>query len=257
MFPLAWRGRGAGTRSGLRLSLSAAELPSGRPAPGRKSRPGTALALSPDEKWALARAPGNQGALSLLPIGPEVPRTISVAGLGALQAAQWFHDGTHVVFTGQRPESRQAELFVVPLDGGAPESISDGGVVPFSFEVSRDDRLVAAQASDEILTLYSTKGGRPIALPELGKDAVPVGWTAEGQLWVQVQSLRGPPSHLLRYDISNRRTLEERTFSLGDSTGVLALRDAHIAADGGAIAFGYQRILGDLVIMDGLAMPMP
>lgn len=117
------------------------------------------------------------------------------------------------------------------------------------------DCLVAALASNEILTLYSTRGDPPIPLPELGKGALPVGWTAEGHLWVQVHPLRGVPHRLVRFDVNKRKPLEERTFSLGDSTGVLALKDTHMATDGGALAFGYQRTLGNLLLMNDLAPP--
>ena len=133
--------------------------------------------------------PREPSTLSLLPIGPEVPKTISVGGLSALEAAQWFHDGTQVVFTGA-PRAQASTALCRPPRRRGTEALSDGGVVPVAFEISRDDRLVAALASNETLTLYSTKGGPPIPLPELGKDAVPVGWTAEGQLWVQLHPLR-------------------------------------------------------------------
>jgi hypothetical protein len=48
-------------------------------------------------------------------------------------------------------------------------SISDAAVRAYFLEVSRDDRFVAAQDLDEILTLYPLDGGSPIPLPELGK----------------------------------------------------------------------------------------
>ena len=78
-----------------------------------------------------------------------------------------LHNGTGVVVNGLRTGQVQSELYVVPLDGGNPAVISDGGVTPYSLEVSRDDNFVAALALSEVLTLYRTDGGPSVPLPEL------------------------------------------------------------------------------------------
>ncbi len=215
-----------------------------------KLGPGIALALSPDEKWALVQ-PGRERSLSLLPTGPGSSTPVSLPGLFAT-GARWLHTGSGIVLNGIGLDGVRSELYMVPLDGGTPKAISDGGVIPLLLEVSRDDQWVAALAPSEVLTLYRADGGASVSLPELGKDAFPVGWTPEGELWVQLDALREFPSHLVRYDVARHRRLEERTISLGDPTGVLSLFDMKVTPDGGALAFDYQRTLGYLFLVDGL-----
>jgi eukaryotic-like serine/threonine-protein kinase len=212
---------------------------------------GNALALSSDEKWALVQTGPGQGSLSLLPTGPGSPGTVSLAGVFPT-GARWLHSGRDIVVNGIGLDGLRSELYLVPLDGGAPIAISDGGVVPLLLEVSSDDQWVAGLAPSEVLTLYRTDGGASLPLPELGKDAFPVGWTPAGELWVQLDALREFPSHLVRYDVVRHRRLEERTISVGDPTGVLSLFDMKVTPDGGAVAFGYRRTLGYLFLVDGL-----
>lgn len=220
---------------------------------------GEALDLSPDKRWALVRPPVYAGSLSLLPTGSGVARTLSLGGLHQSDAhqsdARLLHDGTGVVVNGLKDGQVRSELYLVPLDGGSPAPFSDGGVTPNSLEISRDDHFVAAQALDEVLTLYPTDAGLSVPLPDLGKDAVPIGWTLEGQLWVQVDAFRGFPSHVVLYDIKRHQIVEERTVTLGDRTGVLRLFSMKVTADGGALAFSYRRSLGYLYILEGLAPP--
>jgi eukaryotic-like serine/threonine-protein kinase len=213
---------------------------------------GEALALSRDEKLALVHPPAYTGSLLLLPTGSGVAKTVSLSGLHQ-SGTRLLHAGSGVVVNGLRTGQVRSELYLVPLDGGNPAAISDGGVTPYSLEVSRDDQFVAALALSEVLTLYPTDGGPSLPLPELGKDAVPVGWTPEGHLWVQLHPYRDFPSHLVRYDFRSRQVLEERMVALGDPTGVLALFDMKLTPDGEALAFGYRRTLGYLFLMDGLA----
>jgi eukaryotic-like serine/threonine-protein kinase len=215
---------------------------------------GEALDLSPDKRWALVRPPVYAGSLSLLPTGSGVPRTLSLGGLHQ-SGTRLLHDGTGVVVNGLQNGQVRSELYVVPLDGGSPAAISDGGVTPYSLEVSRDDHFVAALALDEVLTLYPMDGGPSVPLPELGKNAVPVGWTLQGQLWVQLDAEREFPSHVVRYDIKRHQVLEERTVALGDRTGVLRLFNMKLTPDGGALAFSYRRSLGYLYLLEGLAPP--
>jgi eukaryotic-like serine/threonine-protein kinase len=215
---------------------------------------GQALALSPDEKWALVQTVGKEGALSRLPIGPGVPQALSLRGVSASDA-QWLHASAGVVVLALWPGQARSELYVVPFDGGAPAPISDGGVIPIFLEVSLDDRWVAALALNEVLTLYPTDGGPSVPLPELGGDAVPAGWTRADELWVQLDALRAFPAHLVRYDVRGRRVLEERFVSLGDPTGVLTLSRVKLTPTGQAVAFDYKRTLGYLFLLDGLDPP--
>jgi WD40 repeat protein len=217
--------------------------------PPLKLGPGYAFALSHDGKWVLSRPDDYREPLSLLPVGPGAPRTVPVGGL-EVSGARWLHDGKRIVFCGRAAQEKQARLYSVALEGGAPKRISETAVNPYSVEVSHDDRLVAARDLDGTVTLFPVEGGTPIPLSELGKDVVPAGWTADGQLWVR---FRDVPSRMLRYDIRGRRTVEERTISPSDPTGVSRIPTIRITPDGRTVAFDYERTLSYLYLLEGLS----
>jgi eukaryotic-like serine/threonine-protein kinase len=216
--------------------------------------PGTAMDLSPDQKWALAQTEDDK--LAVLPIGPGVPRTRSVPGL-SISYARWLHDGKHILFTARSNENREVGLYVMPLEGGTAVRLGDAGVHALStVHVSLDDRWVAAIDPNEILALYPTDGGVPVTLSELGSvDAL--GWSAEGQLWVRRNPTREVPRHLLLYDVLRRRILEERALPSIDRTGVIALEVSDITPDGRAVAFDFDRVVGNLILLDGLSPSPP
>jgi eukaryotic-like serine/threonine-protein kinase len=217
---------------------------------------GTALALSPDAKWVLAVAQADSHDLTLLAVGPDVPRKLAVGDM-IVNNARFFYDGNHIAFIGRHPQDKQYHLYKMSLDGGTPAPISDFGVFGFDhFEVSRDDRFIAAHNPDEILTLYPTDGGTPVPLSEFGKNTEAVAWTTEGNLWVRPRRLLELPSRILLYDIRARRVLGERPFSLNDATGVFSVFRSLSTPDGGAVAFDYHRVLGHLYLLDGLAPPL-
>jgi hypothetical protein len=220
-----------------------------------KLGPGWALDLSPDAKWVLA-GQENMPDLLLLPIGPMPARKLVLGGFD-VEYARFFHDGNRVAFSGRHPDDKKYHFYTMLLDAGPPVLMSTVGILGHeSFEVSFDDRFLATMDLDEILTLYPTDGGSPIPLSELGKEAEPVAWTPEGHLWVRTARLREMPSRIFLFDVTKRRVLGERAFSLTDATGVLSVLHVLSTPDAGAIAFDYQRVLGHLYLLDGLAPPL-
>ena len=62
-------------------------------------------------------------------------------------------------------------------------------------------------------------------------------------------------ARILLYDVTERRVLKERPFSLNDATGILAVAQTRGTPDVAAIAFDYERVLGHLYLLDGLDPP--
>ncbi|MGO8968402.1 MAG: protein kinase domain-containing protein [Myxococcaceae bacterium] len=209
--------------------------------------------VSPDGRWVVSVPEDVQQPLSLLPIGSGTPRTVLVQGV-MVERARWLHDGDRLVLMGRPPDDKVWHLYLVPLATGIPVKLSEGVHGAF-FEVSRDDQLVAARDLQDTLTLYPVDGGAPVPLPELGKDAIPVGWNAQGNLWVR--PLREVPGRLRRYDVQNHRVLEERIISPTDMTGLTVIGQVCITPDDRSIAFDYIRILGYLYRLDGLLPSAP
>jgi hypothetical protein len=218
-------------------------------APAVRLGPGWGLGFSPDGKWVLVRPDDYATGLTLFPVGPGAPRALPLVGVKALMA-RWLWDGKRIALMGLPLGETQFRLFVATLDGGVPAPISPEPLNPIFMEVSRDDSLVAARTVDNVLTLYPLNGGTPIPLPELGADTAPIGWTPGGQLWVK--SIGAVPARISRYDIHERRVVEERIVAPSDLTGVLSVTWVRISADGRTMAFDYHRLLGNLYLLDGL-----
>ena len=214
---------------------------------------GFALGFSPDGQWVVAQAEFGSGTLSVLPVGVGVTKKVSFPGLQILRA-RWLRNSQRLVVAAQLQDDGPWQLFVVPLDGGAPAPVPGAFVRPGYLEVSRDDRLAAAQAGDGTLTVYPLNGDPPIPLPELGKLSVPSGWSADGQLWACdcLKAGHDAPTRLMRYDLITRRVVEERAVSPTDHDGFVGFHEFLVTPDGRAIAYEYTRILGYLYLVDGL-----
>jgi eukaryotic-like serine/threonine-protein kinase len=219
-----------------------------------KLGPGWALAFSPDAQWVVVvEVDANGYALSLLPVGVGTPKKLAVSGL-TISKARWLRDGKRLVVIAQRNDGPW-QLFLVPLDGGAPVPVPGAFVSPSRFEISRDDRLAAVLDPDGTLAVYPLNGDAHIPLPDLGSFTVASGWSVDGQLWASdgLKAGHDAPTRLMRYDFKTRRVVEERTLSPTDRSGFVGFEDIFVAPEGGAIAYQYTRILGYLYVVDGLA----
>jgi eukaryotic-like serine/threonine-protein kinase len=209
---------------------------------------GHPLAFSPDKKWALIQPDGDPGYLSLMPLGPGQPQKVPLAGLEVV-SARWLQNGERIAISGRQPGDKEVYLYVLPLAGGVPKRISNPLSTPH-FEVSLDDRLAAARALNGSVTLFALDGSPPVALPELGREVVPAGWSADGKLWVQ--KFQDVPMRLLLFDTRRRRVVEERTVGPSDLAGVTLIPQVRITPDGQTLAFDYLRRNGYLFLIDGL-----
>ncbi len=217
--------------------------------PPLKLGTGRPLALSSDAKWVLSNSV-DENALSVLPVGAGVPKTVSVPGL-EVAGARWLHDGTRVLLLARRAEDKRLGLYLTRVDGGAPSLISKAALKFGRFELSPDDRRVAACDLDDILTLYPLDGGSPVPLAGVGKGAEPITWAADGQLWIRRPEKEG--AHIVRYDIRTGQALEERTISPADVAGVSGIDSIYLTPDGRDMALSYNKYLGGLYLLNGLA----
>jgi eukaryotic-like serine/threonine-protein kinase len=210
---------------------------------------GYGLTFSPDDQWVLS---AKSHKLSVVPIGVGVAKTLSLGDVDVL-IVRWLKDGRFVA-TAPGKDDKVWRLYVVPAGGGQPSQLSNAPVLPPYLEVSRDGRLAAATSRNGILTLFPLDGSAPIPVPELGKYAVPVGWTSAGQLWASdnLRTVRGAASHLLRYDVGSRRIVEQRSLSSAEPTGLTAIGRIRITPDSRTYAYEYFRELDYLYVLDGL-----
>jgi hypothetical protein len=210
------------------------------------------LDLSPDERWVAAMGE-DPAALTLLPVAVGVSRRIRDDSFTNIGLGRFLHGGKGMVLEVLLKNQKQYRLFVVPIDGGPRTLLSDVPVDGW-LEVSPDDRVVAVPNSEGLLTLFPLDRGPPVPLPGIAPGSEPAGWTSDGQLWIHGKPASSPggPRRLLRYDVSRRQIVEERSVVPGDLTGFNRVYRVLITPDGRHTAIQYGRRLSSLYLLERL-----
>jgi serine/threonine protein kinase/dipeptidyl aminopeptidase/acylaminoacyl peptidase len=211
---------------------------------------GAALALSADEKSALAGLSSPRPHFVLLPTGAGEPRPLQVEALEVGQAATWLPDG-RLLFAANEP-NRGVRLFVHAIDRGKPRPITPEGIVTAfpGFAVSPDGKLVAAIGPDRRGVLFPVDGGasRPVAGIEDGE--FPLRFSADGRsLYVWKRDL---PVRVHRIDLeTGKRELWKELMPV-DPGGVERISNVVLTPDAKFYAYTYSRLLSDLFVVEGL-----
>src|SRR6202158_4022030 len=140
---------------------------------------GTAEALSPDQKWAIAQNPGTPAQFRLLPTKAGESRPLTDDNINH-NAARWCPDGKKFVFSGNEP-GHGVRLYVQDLSGGAPKAISPEGVDATAFAISPDGQLVVGTGPDEKGYFYPTAGGEYRVVNGLEPGDIPIIWNQDGR----------------------------------------------------------------------------
>jgi hypothetical protein len=200
--------------------------------------------LSHDKKWVLAERVN--GEVWLLPVGAGEPRRVSPPGFHCLWA-NFLPDGKAAILLAAKDDG-PSRIWVQNLDGGPPRPISPEhirGVLP-----SPDGKWVLA-GPDSDLTLRETllvpvTGGAPVPIAGLQPIDYPVGWTAEGRLYVAPQLKAGDTSiDVAILDPHTGKRIAWRDISLIPTGGGHAF-GLNITPDGSSYAYGYGLRLWDL-----------
>jgi dipeptidyl aminopeptidase/acylaminoacyl peptidase len=212
---------------------------------------GSALALSPDGKWALVlRQNMSPPDFALLPTGVGQQRALPTGNI-IPNSGQFFADSKRVLFGGHEA-GHASRVYVMNLDGGQPRAITPEGfrLGPSAHSVSPDGKLIAAVTSDGI-ALVPVDGGEP--QPVRGSQAgdVPLRWAREGN--VLFLGNRGETAcPVARLDVQTGVRTSWKTFSPSDVAGVVGVACPHISADEQHYVFGYVRNLSDLFLVEHL-----
>jgi len=210
---------------------------------------GTAMALSPDQKWAIAQPLGTPPQLLLLPTGAGESKPLTNDAISH-NWARWLPDGTHFLFSGNEP-NRGVRLYVQSRDGGKPQPISPEGINSTSFAISPDGRLVAGIGPDEKGYLYPVAGGDPRPIPGFAAGEDIIGWGVDGR-WLNVYQPGELPARVYRLEVATgQRTLWKQLIP-SDRAGVEHVGPILITNDGKTCVYGYHRTLSDLYLVEGM-----
>ena len=205
---------------------------------------GTAAALSPDGKWAIAFPPEHDR-LRILPTGAGEPRTLRFGGL-AYAGAKWFPDGKRVLFSASAPHGG-SRLYVQDTTDGDPHPLTPEGydIGP----VSPDGRLVAARTADGKVQLFPVDGGPSRPVEGVEPDDTVVRWDSTGDTLFLSRGVM--PLKIDRLFVSTGRREAWKEIIPIDPSGIIE-STVRLTPDGRSYAYSFLRDTDYLYVVDGL-----
>jgi eukaryotic-like serine/threonine-protein kinase len=210
---------------------------------------GYALALSPDGQWALGGTLSTPLHLLLLPTGAG--ETKQLAGDITLQhtyVADWLPDSKHVVFAGIEP-GHKPRIYVQHIEGGKPRALTAEG----DFRALRsapNGKLIAARDQQQTW-IVPLDGSSPHAVPGLGRDDMPVGWSSDSRSLYVVHAFEIPAKvYRVNTETGKRELVKE--FTPADPAGVEGIAPIQVTPDLRYYIYGFARYLTDMYAVEGL-----
>lgn len=228
-------GAGAGTSdiTYLRYTDGSAAIPLGE---------GSAVALSPDGKWALASTGTSQQQLVLLPTRAGDRKLMPSYGIEKYFQACWFQDGKRILFSGHETGDQQNHLYVQDLLTGKQHLLTSTPVDLGKIAVSPDGEWAAAISKGKV-TIFPVKGGKARAV----SDGEPIRWSVDGRslfVWIE--------PNIYRVDVSNGHKELWKEIKPSVKAGISTMFSPLLSADGRSYLYSYARILSDLYVVDDL-----
>jgi Tol biopolymer transport system component len=243
-------GEGGGPESGVYLRPTSG-------APAKRLGEGTAMALSPDGRWAIASRGGRAW---LLPTGPGESKSLTETNFERLGGADWCPDGKCIVFSA-REQGRGERLYLQAVSGGSPRAISPEGVglLTFGGSVSPDGRLVVGLPVLEqpgiqhpeqrgAARLYPLEGGTPRPIPGLREQELPVQWNSDGKS-LFVYKRTESPAKVWLVDTATGRRRPWRELGHPDRTFTKVQR-LLLTPDGNSYAYVSRRTQSALYLIE-------
>jgi dipeptidyl aminopeptidase/acylaminoacyl peptidase len=210
---------------------------------------GSALSLSPDQKWALSGTQESPSQLKMIPTKAGEAKQLTRGDING-SWARWFPDGKRIIFAGNEPD-RGVRLYVLELASEKSQPITPEGVHAYAFFVSPDSQHVATIGPDQNGTLYPVAGGEPRPIPGMNPGELPITWNEDGDS-LYVYQPGELPARVYRLEVkSGKRTLW-KTLMPSDPAGVETIGPILLTPDAKTCVYGYHRTLSDLYLVEGL-----
>jgi hypothetical protein len=215
---------------------------------------GTAIALSPDGEWVAAFDTHRDPPIPtlLLPTGAGQTRKLTADKLDCRNAA-WLPDSKGLLITAKEG-GKGVRVFLQPIDGGEPHALTpEGYAAPQEHGRARwqDFRSPATCGWEKIPVAdqWWREWKRDSGIGAGRCDGALVrGWEIDPYLSGCRQE--NPVDHSSRRDDGERQVAKEWTPA--DRAGVTGYDSAEISADGKTIVYSYNRVVGDLYLVNGL-----
>jgi eukaryotic-like serine/threonine-protein kinase len=186
----------------------------------------------------------------IYPLGAGESRMLLTPGLN-VERAFAHPDGRRVVLQA-REAARGARLYLQDLAGGKPRAFTPEGYRTLGMRaLSSDGIAVMTVGPDHKVYLYRLSGDEPSSPPGLTNDDNVVAWSADMRS-VFVMRRGERPLKVSRVDLGTGKRELVRELMPSDAAGVTGVGSVHILPDQKSYVFGYQRVLSDLHVVEGL-----
>jgi sugar lactone lactonase YvrE/predicted Ser/Thr protein kinase len=210
---------------------------------------GSALALSPDGKWAITQSQGSPAQLRILATGAGQARDLTNDNINH-NWAHWFPDGKRILFSGNEPQKGE-QLYVYDLASSKSQPITPEGVNGNSFAISPDSQSAAAIGPDQRGYLYPLGGGEARVISGLNPGEQPITFSTDGKS-LYIYQPGELPAQVYRLDLQSGQRKLWKQLMPTDPAGVENIGPILMTPDAKECVYGYHRMLADLYLVEGL-----
>jgi hypothetical protein len=174
-----------------------------------------------------------------------------MGGLAIIRAIGFHPDHRRLIVSGSNLGEAE-RLWVRELEGGAPQRpISPPGLYALSSALlSPDGRWAATVDGDDAHWLVPVDGGEPRRMTGVEDGETFAGWAGDGKAFYVFRYSGKLTIHRVEFPTGARRLWKE-TF-LPDAISAQEPDRVVVARDADAWAAGYQSLLGELYLVEGL-----
>ena len=211
---------------------------------------GSSGGLSPDGKWAISTSLGQVPQVTLLPIGPGQPRSITITGIDKIQNgwARFLPNGQAFAISGDQT-GHGARCYLVDLSNGnakpiTPEGVRCGSLAP-------DGQSLVGLGSNHSLALYDLNGGAPRFIPHWNPRFAAVQWSSDGR-YLFGYHMGELPTIVYKIEIATGTETAIQQLKPAVSAGVVMIAPVVVSRDGTHFAYSYNQTLSSLYLISGL-----
>ncbi len=219
--------------------------------PAIKLGEGQGIVLSADGRWVLARPPGPDKGLVMVPTGTGSAIPIAMEPLERTGNTVLSPDGKRLLLSAAEAGGKR-RLYVRDLPSGKPRVITDKAYAAPRQGISPDGRWAAAWGEfTEDLFLLPIDGGEPRTVGNT-KDLDFIRWSGDGKFIFGVVA-GSIPAQVVRIEVASGKRESWKELAPSDRSGLIGVGSVFLTPDGRSYVYGYGRAAtSDLYLIEGL-----
>jgi len=209
---------------------------------------GLAMAISPDAKWAVARA-AKGGPLNLIPTGSGESKQLTHDAV-TYEMARFLPDGKHLIAWGIET-GHGGRDYLIDVSNGESKPVTPEGVS--GVVISPDGKNVAVRGPDGKRGIWALEGGGFRPIPGIESNYNVIGWTPDGQSVYVAPVQPNPKSQKVsRVNVLTGKMEPWKTFGEEMGGRISSVAAPHLSSDGNGYAYLYVQTLSEAYVVTGL-----